>query len=349
MKLLRWGLQRTEGPVLGRFIVRSTELRVDAKGDYLVQVKPELQKNLGRQAIVTNAAAGADKKKARAVLAHVGVEARLRDSEIGMDITLREALLIDEGCKVSLYRVTGWNPGLALQRLFEPRKLWAYTFRSSHRDAEKGLCAVAPTTLNILRLENMGRVRLEYVFFDPKKKVFKVRNATPTVFELSASDAEYTYAEIEQEAQKKERQHLAGAKKSGKCRLSIFREAKGEKLKLPFIRLDKDARINLANDNLASWKRKLEGKPNRQDKDSDAGPGEVPYFAPVRLSPSIPFIFRVHIVIHVLNASVGLIGAVVAGTQIAPVAGIVIGSVYLLVFLPFSIYWDIRRRVSYRR
>ena len=349
MKSLRWGCVRTEGPSLGTFIVKSTELRFGATGDYLVQVNLERKAQVGCRAIITTVVADNDRGNARAVLAQVEVDAGLDYNEIRVDRALRDALLIDIKGEVSLYRVIGWNPGLVLQWLFKPRRLWAYVFRSSHRDAEKGLCTVAPTTLQILRLENMGQVRVEYVFFDPVEKCFKVGSATPTVFELSAGDAEHTYAEMEQEAKKDKWQHVAGARELDDYRSSIFRKAEGEKLSLPFIRLDKDARMDLANDNLVSWERNLVVKPDPQKQGSEAGPREMPYFAPVRLSPSIPFIFRAHSVIHVINASVGLIGAVLAGTQIAPVAGIVIGSVYLFVFLPSSIYWDIRRRVSYRR
>ena len=349
MKLKLWGLERSDGDPIGPLPVRPTELRFGAEGDYQVQLNPnrKRQARIGRRAIITTGSPGAEPAKARAVLARVQVDAGLTDGEIRVDQTLREALLIDRGCEVFAFRVVGgYLHRKLLQWMFKPRRVWAYAFRSSHRDMEKVLCDVTLPALNILGLENKDQIRLESVSFDPSDGRFKVGDATPTILELSTADVERAYDEITQEACREDRRDVAGARELGQCQLSIFRNAEGERLRLPFVRLDKHTRIALANESLKDWKRMLETATTPTGENPGGDPPEIPYFAPVRLSPSLPGILQARVVFLSLNTSIGLVGSVMAGAEVNLATGVIIGGAYFLLWLPFSVYWDIRRRVS---
>ena len=42
----------------------------------------------------------------------------------------------------------------------------------------------------------------------------------------------------------------------------------------------------------------------------------------------------------------GLLGTVIAFVELSVFAGVVIGGVYLMLLLPITIFWDIKRRIS---
>lgn len=327
-----WRAERTVLAPVGPLCVQSVKLRFDTQGDYIVQVNDKNRKAVGRRAIIVDCRPEEITKDARAVLAQVRVNKTLNDNEICVDRTLQNALLLDEGRELSLFRVIGGYPHRRLlQWSFKPRKLWAYAYRSFERDQESNLCTVAPPTLNILGLQNNAEIRLEHVFWDREEVRFKVGIATPKVSALPEYDVDNTFAEILDEQKEQGYQH----------RPSIMREGTGEKLRLPFVRLDQDLRYLLAHENLKSWKRRIErGSENLPDL------REVPTFAPVRLSASLPAEFFATSVLYLVNASIGVIGATIAGAEIHWLVGLIAGLVYVVVFLPLFIAWDIKRRVQ---
>lgn len=355
--------ETSEGPRLGPFKVLPTLLRFGVVSDYVVQVNQKLKVNLGRYVIVSKPKRKqpvgkpeskrpdvdlADIQAARAVLAKVTVCANLSDKEIRLDQTLREALFMNAGDKVYLYKKVGGSPCRLLDWIFKPKRLWAYVYRSYRRDMEKSLCGMSAMTMRILGLSSRDRLRVEYVFFDSKVGKFKIGVATPTVFELPAEDVKHTINEVTQIDAVKDfifptprdisKLRLPDAYKNFLC------PTPGDisRLRLPFVLLDLELRLTLANENLKSWRIRQESESTFTDKDLR----KFPILAPVRLSPSLPFILQSRSVFHTLSAFIGVLGTVIALSTLGFLTGIVIGGVCLVIWLPMIIYWDIKRRVG---
>ena len=323
---------------VGEFVVRATELRSGAAGDYLVQVGSELRADLGRSAVLVPS--GLDPLvEPRPVVARVALNVQAAPGEVHVDQTLRDAMLVQPPDKVSLYRIpdeSWWR--VLLDRVFEPKRLWLYAYRSFPRDMEKDLCGLNADTTAILGLERRDTVQVEAVRWDTATGRYTVNAAAPSVFELSSADAQYTRAEVAKELGKR---GSAWLELGGR---DVFRRDDQGRPLLPFVRLDADTRMTLANTDLAARRRVQEGDAAPSGRGLDELDG-LSVLAPVRLSVSLPHALMARAAYHGLNAGIGVLAAAIAAAEISVPAGVVVGIVSLAFLLPLSVFFDIRRKV----
>ena len=125
----------------------------------------------------------------------------------------------------------------------------------------------------------------------------------------------------------------------------MFRDDDPGRPRLPFVRLDADTRMTIANIDLADRQHAQEGHAAGKDHGL-AELGALSVLAPVRLSVSLPHAVMGRAAYHGLNAGIGILATVIAAAEISPLAGVVAGIVSLVVVLPLSVFLDIRRKVS---
>ena len=321
--------------LVGEFVVQPTQLRFGAAGDYLVQVGSALRTRLGRTAVLTPTTVDSSTPP-RPVAGKVAPNVQVAPGEIHVDQTLREAMLVRPGDRVLLYQApeeSWWR--LLLNRVFQPKQLWAYAFRSFPRDMEKGMCGLNAETTALLGLEPRDRVRVEAVRWEEATHRFTVNTARPSVLEFSPEDAQYTRNEVRELSE-------GGPASSNLGALSVFREDDPGRPRLPFVRLDFDTRLIVANRDMPERRRAQErglGGPT-------ANLRELELLAPVRLSVSLTDVLRARAVYHVLNAAIGILATAIAAAEINVLVGALAGSLYLFVVVPLLVVWDIRRKVS---
>ncbi len=330
--------------LVGEFVVQPTLLRFGAAGDYLVQVDRETRAELGRSAVLVPAGLG-PLIKPRPVVARVALNVQVAPGYVHVDQTLRDAMLVRVGDTVSLYRIPDeawWR--VLLDEVFKPKRLWLYAYRSFPRDMEKDLCGLNADTTAILGLERRDRVRVEAVRWDAVTRRYTVNSATPSVFELSSADAEYTRREVGRDF---------GAGSSARSELGaqdVFRVDDRGRPRLPFVRLDADIGRMVANTDLANRRNAQEGLPAGKDygsaQDDLVGvPDRLSLLAPVRLSVSLPHAVMARAAYHGLNAGIGILAAVIAAAEISLPVGALVGILSLAVVLPLSVIFDVRRKV----
>lgn len=324
---------------IGEFDVQPTELRFGAAGDYLVQVGSEIRARLGRSAVLVPA--GLDALVApRPVVAKVALNVHVAPGDVHVDQTLRDAMLVQVGDRISLSRIpdeSWWR--VLLDEMFKPKRLWLYSYRSFPRDMEKDLCGLDADTTAILGLDRRDRVRVEAVRWNTASARYTVNAATPSVFELSPADAEYTRDEV--------REQLApdGAAWLELGEKDVFRADDRDRPRLPFVRLDADISRMVANTDIAD-RRIAQEEDQADENNSLAEPDRLSRLAPVRLSVSLPHAVMARAAYVGLNAGIGILATVIAAAQINGFAGVVVGVVSLAVLLPLSVFFDIQRKVS---
>ena len=312
MRIWKRELAKSTGNPIGPLKVESTVWRIDAGGDFLIQIHKNLKKsgNIGAQCIVSDSRPDSVDTKPRAVVAKVAINNDLALDQVRLDATLRAALLVDEDSVAFVHKLTGgsrWRR--ILEALFRPKRLWAYSMGSIAVFMEKELCGIEEPTRRILGLESRDQVRLEHVFYEDRR--FKVALATPILFEMSVKQVDDAHDSLPP-------------------KITKILERSG----LPIVRLDKDIRMQLANENLERMLRSGHGTD---------GVREICPLSPVRLSISLPFFLQTRASFYAVGLFLGIPGLVIGLWQLSQIGAIIAGIVGGIGFIPIAVLWDIRR------
>ncbi len=291
----------------GLLKVKPTLFRLVGEDDYQAQVTDWIAENVGSWGIVATKKPNDKCSKIRAVIAKIVPRRDVPDRQIRLDMTLRNALQVKKGQEVYLFGITeGPLHRRILDRLFRPKKIWAYAYRSIPTLMEKGLCGIGETTGRILGVQSRDRLLVEAVYIDPWEKRFKVGETSLPLLQLSMDELEHKPTD---EGDRPD-DGFSG---------------------LPIIRLDKDARIALAN----------EGRGTSQNSEQTQ---EIPPLTPVRLSVSLPFFLETRATFYAAGVFLVLLVAILGIVSQKSMPAAIIGGLVAVIVVPTAVlFFDIRR------
>jgi len=298
---------------LRSYNVLPTLIRLGARGDYIVEMREETRRGLklGKYALVAHEFLGHEGTIKFVAYGRVLIDNSLEEDCVKIDQTLRDAVRLSVGDKVALYRLQlsiTQRTILFLRRLFSARSIWAYVYQAYPRDMEKNICRLSPEAREVLGVSQGDWLRLESVFLDESNACYRSRVITLRAFDLSADEVKQT----RQDAQKIAQELVARSDELKKF----------ERHQLPFSRIDKEARVNLASEG-----------------------NEIELLQPAKISPNIWYLIKNRVQFYIVSLFLALVGTIITFSEFSWTVGIIVLAV-AIVILTIGVYLDIKSKVS---
>lgn len=293
--------------------VLQTIIRSEARGDYIIEISEKSRKalKLGEYAVVTHEFHGKEGPIRFVAYGKVLIDNKIDENCVKIDQTLRDTVRVFVGDKIGLSKLelsAHQRTILSIRRFFSARSIWAYVCKAYPRDMEKNICRLSREAREVLGVAQGDLLRLDSVFFDEHGAQYQSRSITLRGFDLSDDEVNQT----RQEAQKRARKLIGKTK-----------ELKGfESHRLPFLRICKEARINLSSEE-----------------------NEIELLQPVKISPNILYLVRNRVQFYIVNLFLALVGTVITIQGFSWIAGMLV-LVVCIIIITIGVYLDIKSKVS---